>query len=195
MRINQLLSEQNMSRYRLSKMSGVPQTTINDICNGKTQIGKCTAETLFKLSRALDTTMEDLLEYGQFAENKAEYRPEFETFKSNICHLLKAKGDVEFLIETIETEEIRRLFNKRWYRESLYLLAMVDYLSRINEVPLCSDYDDIRKNRLEQTIYPASIIAASVAAKDERLKEESLAASIPEFARFNIVESEVRNVF
>lgn len=195
MRINELLSEKNMSRYRLSKISGVPQATINDICNGKAKIEKCSAETIYKISKALDTTMEALLNFRRSADENLEYRPSFETFKSNICHLVKVKGDVEFLIETIERDEIRMLFNKKWYRESLYLLAMVDYLSRINAVPLCSDYEDIRNTRLEKTLYPASIIAASAAAQDDRFKEEGLAASIPEFARFNIVESEVRDVY
>lgn len=52
MRINELLSEKNMSRYRLSKISGVPQATINDICNGKAKIEKCSAETIYKISKA-----------------------------------------------------------------------------------------------------------------------------------------------
>lgn len=33
--INDLLREQKISRYKLSKISGVPQTTISDICNSK----------------------------------------------------------------------------------------------------------------------------------------------------------------
>ena len=33
MLINDKLEEQNMTKYRLSKESGVPQATINDICS------------------------------------------------------------------------------------------------------------------------------------------------------------------
>ena len=32
------------------------------------------------------------------------------------------------MIDTLESDEIRRLYNKQWYPEALYLLAMVDYL-------------------------------------------------------------------
>ena len=39
--INDLLREQKISRYKLSKMSGVPQTTISDICNSKVDIENC----------------------------------------------------------------------------------------------------------------------------------------------------------
>ena len=41
-------------------------------------------------------------------------------------------GDVDFIIHTLESNEIRVLFDRRWYPEALYLLAMIDYLSRIN---------------------------------------------------------------
>lgn len=43
MGINELLVQQNMSKYRLAKLSGLPQTTVIDICNGKTNLLKCTA--------------------------------------------------------------------------------------------------------------------------------------------------------
>lgn len=60
--INELLKDKNMSRYKLSKTSGVPQTTITDICSGKTSIEKCSAETLYKISKTLNISMESLLE-------------------------------------------------------------------------------------------------------------------------------------
>ena len=38
MLINEKLEKINMTKYRLSKNSGVPQATINDICSGKAHI-------------------------------------------------------------------------------------------------------------------------------------------------------------
>lgn len=61
MTINELLKDKNMSRYKLSKISGVPQTTITDVCSGKTSIEKCSAGTLYKIAKALDVSMESLL--------------------------------------------------------------------------------------------------------------------------------------
>jgi hypothetical protein len=71
----------------------------------------------------------------------------------------------------------------------------VDYLSRENDLPLCKEYSDIRKARLAAPIYPASIIAMSVESGSESPKKEGYDMAIPEFKRFNIVESEVRNVY
>ena len=177
-----------MTKYRLSKISGVPYTTINDICNGKVKIEKCAVDTVYKLSKTLNITME------AFIEDAVEYRSSFETFKSNVCHQVNDMGDMDFIIDTLETNRIRSYYDRQWYPESLYLLAMVDYLSRENGLPLCEDYRDIRSARLQTVIYPSSILALCAATKSERPKEESLEAAIPEFMRFNIVESEVRDV-
>ena len=188
MNINTLLDEKDMTKYRLSKLSGVPHTTINDICNGRVRIEKCTAETLYKLAGVLGVSLDTLV------ADAMEYRASFETYKSNICHKVKDIGDMDFIIEMLEADEIRRLYKKRWYPESLYLLAMVDYLSRENGLPLCNEYNDIRKARLKEVFYPASILTLCAASNSERPKHESWNEAIPEFRRFNIVENEVRNV-
>lgn len=62
MRVNNLLTERNMSMYLLSKKSGVPKATVSDICRGKARIEKCSAETIYKLAKALDVSMESLIE-------------------------------------------------------------------------------------------------------------------------------------
>jgi len=56
------------------------------------------------------------------------------------------------------------------------------------------EYSDIRKVKLRESNFPASIIAMSVISKSENPKQESLDRAIPEFKRFNIIESEVWNV-
>ncbi len=186
--ITELLEQQNMTKYRLSKSSDVPYTTLNDICNGKTSLAKCSAETVYHLAKGLSVTVEQLL------ESELEKRCSFELFKSNVCHKLKNLGDIDFLIDTLKKDEIRSYYKKRWYPESLYLLAMVDYVSRINHVDLCEDYNDLRQQKLSQVIYPASILALCAAKKNDTPKKQARKEAIPEFMRFNIVESEIRNV-
>lgn len=121
-------------------------------------------------------------------------RCDFELFKSNVCHELKRLGDIDFLIETLENDEISYYYKNQWYPECLYLLAMLDYISRINDVPLCDKYNQIRKCKLKETIYPSSIIALSLVSHNENIKEEAQQNSIPEFINFNIVENEIRNI-
>ena len=48
--------------------------------------------------------------------------------------------------------------------------------------------------KLPKVIYPNSVIAAFAVSRDESVKQQAENDSIPEFMRFNIVESEVRNV-
>jgi transcriptional regulator with XRE-family HTH domain len=190
--VNDLLEKKNMSRYRLSKESGVAMTTITDICSGKAELEKCSAGTLYKIAKVLGVTVDFILENNSTEMGKD--RESFEVFKSNICHHVKDMGDIDFVIETLEKNEIRKLYERGWYRESFYLLAMIDYLSRMNDLPVCTNYNDIRLQKLEKPNFPAGVIVSYAATGDESIKEKALANAIPEFIRFNIVESEVRNV-
>ena len=123
-----------------------------------------------------------------------DMRSSFDTFKSNVCHRVKDIGDIPFIIEILESNIIVYYFNKKWYAESLYLLAMLDYLSRLNNVPICTNYDKFRSCRLEKTLYPASLVLDSHITNNPDMLNEYYENSIPEFKRFNIVENEVRNV-
>ena len=186
--ISELLKKQNMTKYRLSKLSDVPYSTLNDICTGKTSLEKCSAETVYRLAKELNVSMEELL------APCFEKRCSFELFKSNACHKLKRLGDIDFLIDVLRSNEIRSYYDKKWYPESLYLLAMVDYLSRINGVSLCRDYDDIRKRKLSNVLFPSGVLALAASRGSDAAKRQAIENAIPEFLRFNIVESEIRNV-
>ena len=61
MTVQQKLQERNMSIYRLAKESHVPYATVNDICNNKAQLEKCTAETIYRIAQVLKVSMEELL--------------------------------------------------------------------------------------------------------------------------------------
>jgi len=188
MRLTDILAEKDMTMYRLSKNSGVPYTTVRDICSAKTGIEKCSGETLYKLAKALDISIEALI------ADAVEYRPGFEWYKSQICHLVKDMGDLNFIIDTLENDKITKLWDKKWYAECLYLLGMIDYLSRENNLPLCEKYAEMRNAKLHKPIYPAGTLALSAAFGSETPKKESLKDAIPEFLWHNIIESEVRNV-
>lgn len=63
--INELLKIRKISRYKLSKDSGVPQSTIADICNGKSSIENCSAITLYKISKALNVSLDFIMERNE----------------------------------------------------------------------------------------------------------------------------------
>jgi len=108
--------------------------------------------------------------------------------------MVKDMGDLNFIIHILEENEIVKLYKRKWVIESVYLLAVVDYLSRENDLPLCLEYNDIRKIRFRKPIYPLSVICLSLALQSEEPKEEIIKKAIHEFLRYNIIETEVRNV-
>lgn len=61
MGLQELLESRRITVYRLSQISGVPKTTLNDICSGKSSIENCTARTVYRIATALDCTVESLM--------------------------------------------------------------------------------------------------------------------------------------
>ena len=119
-------------------------------------------------------------------------RSSFEIFKSNICHLVKDKGELSFIRDMLCSDEVSKLYERRWYAECLYLLAMIDYLSR--KIPLYNGYNKLRTGKLDKVLYPSGIIAMYTLSGDESILKKSFVESIPEFKRFNIVENDIENV-
>ena len=150
--LDAMLKERNISMYQCAKLSGIPYTTLSEVVRGKTRLEKCSAETVYKLSKILNVSMEELL------TDSMEPRPDFEIFKSNVCHRVKDGDELDFIITTLQNDEISKYWNKKWYPEAFYLLAMLDYLSRVNQVPICNNYNDIRRGKLQRLIFPSSVI-------------------------------------
>lgn len=96
MTIIELLSEKGLSRYSLSKKSGVPWATLSDICSGKTKLSRCSAQTLLKLSKALELSMEELLLFHSESDEAMDHgKPKDKTYlERNLSpHLTKAIND------------------------------------------------------------------------------------------------------
>jgi plasmid maintenance system antidote protein VapI len=70
MTFQELLNQKHITKYYLSKISGVPKTTITDICTGKSEIERCSAKTVYQLSLALNCTMEDIMSLASRYDSK-----------------------------------------------------------------------------------------------------------------------------
>lgn len=70
MNLQTFLDKRNISKYHLSKISGVPKTTIMDICAGRSEIERCSAKTVQQLAKALNCTMEDIMELSSSYDEK-----------------------------------------------------------------------------------------------------------------------------
>lgn len=183
------LKEKNMTMYQCAKLSGIPYTTLSEVVRGKTKIEKCSAETVYRLSRILHVSMEELI------QDSVDVRENFEIFKSNVCHSIKDNGELDFILSVLKEDRIGWYWNRGWYPEAFYLLAAVDYLSRVNEIPLCTKYDDIRSRSLKMPLYPRDVVMAAKLDKELDRREQCREEAIPEFRRFNIMESEIGNVY
>lgn len=79
MTLQRLLDNESMTKYQLSKISGVPKTTVIDICSGKTSIQKCNAKTVQQIAKALNRSMEEIMELDNGEYNADTGMPADET--------------------------------------------------------------------------------------------------------------------
>ncbi len=182
------MKEKGFSVYRLSKLSGVPYSTLSDLLNHKTLIENISLKTAFHIAKALDVGVDFL-----YLTEKIE-RIDFELFKSFECQKLKYMGDCNYVEELIKSNEISACMKRRWYPEAFYLLGMLDYLKRINKLNKKDSYDNFRTLSLNEKIFPSGVITESLLLESELPKKEAIQKAIPEFLKYNIVEGNIRNV-
>ena len=62
--IEDLLARRKITKYRLAIDAKIPHATLSDICSGKAKLEKCSAETVYRLAKALGVSMELITESG-----------------------------------------------------------------------------------------------------------------------------------
>ncbi|MBQ6813931.1 MAG: helix-turn-helix transcriptional regulator [Lachnospiraceae bacterium] len=184
-----LIEEYEISLYELSKKANVPYSTLSNIKLEKTDARKISSDTLYRLSKYLNISMEKL-----YLKMNAPKRMEFELFKSEARHELKRKGDTSYILYLLEEDIISIYWELDWQAESLYLLAMLDYLSKRHNTPICNKYDYYRTQKLANILYPKDILLMDKSNPDRNIKEEVLKICNPEFLKYNIVEVDLTDV-
>ena len=156
-----------------SVQSGIPYATLYPIIKGQVDIGTCAYHTVAKLAKYLGYRPDEIVYEAE----------DFQTFRNNLHHQIK-RGELQFLLETVEGDDVSTYMRHEDYLKAFYLVAAVDYLSKKNEIPLCSKYDDIRHMRLSQPYYVG----------DSAFMTISPEACIPEFLNYNIYEGDLYDV-
>lgn len=201
--LNNLMNSRNLTRAELSACSNIPESTLRDILNGKAQLDRCAAVTLYNLAYALDVSVEDILEdyWEELAHERDAHTRipvhddhslmNFYVLADSMLGRLRATGDLAFIDGIDQNGWIERLYQSRQYRCALFLLGMMDYLCRKNGVRQVARYDEYRKARLDGPVY--ALRTLNVNDDDgafQRARTEAENNAIPELGRYGIYMTE-----
>ncbi len=75
--VDKILKTRNLTIYRLSKISGIPKTTLVDLANGTTSLYNASLKTVNKLALSLDVTVEELLKGDILVKDNLNDLPPF----------------------------------------------------------------------------------------------------------------------
>ena len=187
--LNELLLQKNISIYELSHVTHIPYSTLSDLVKGTTPIHKCSCEKVYRLAKALNVSMESLIKDSMLKEMQEIHKElaDFDVFRSNIAHQIKSQGDLEFIYTILSEKAIDKLYEEQEYTKSVYLLATIDYLSRINNIPLCTAYNHLRNVKLPSPVIPLSIRIQSSYPSGKSYLKKAKDNAIPQFIRHNII--------
>ena len=185
MHIKHYLDEKGISVYKLAEQAGVAYPTVFNIVNGKVDIMNSALRIVKKIADALEISIDELILL-------CDRECDFAIFRVEQRHLVNRRGEMNYIIDVLETRRIDSFWKLGMRAEAFYLLAMIDYLSRRNDLPRCSDYDEIRQYKLEKTVYPPDTALTEKLLKKD-IRRDTMKKAIPEFLEFNIVECEVVN--
>ena len=183
MHLKQYLEDKGISIYKVANSASVAYPTVFNIVNEKVDILNCALGVVKKIADALGLSIDELL-------TLCDKNYTFALFRSEQIHLVKRMGEIDYVIDLLEKRKIDYYWKLDMKAESFYLLAMLDYLSKRNGLPKCTEYADIRKYKLSDLLYPSDIGLTELLL-DDTAREKMLSKAIPEFLTFNIVECEV----
>jgi len=189
-----ILNEKEKSLYRLSKESEIPYSTLYELTHDYDVYRKCSADTLFRLSKALGISMDYL--YERFSNRLLEVAiasSSFDLYRSQITHDLNRLGDQEFFHQIISDNTIEHLFWSNLLHEAYYLYATVLYLARINHFQL-PVYSWMKKEKIKnQVIFPSGVFLKYKVYNNPDILRDEYRKSIPEFRKFGFVERDLKN--
>ena len=167
----------------MSKETGIPYKTLDDLKNCKTKIENSKVDTLYKISQYFEVSMEEI--YTNL--RRFDFHDDFEIYKNNLCHFMES--DCKGTLKSILTEDIvTKHWEEKKYLYALYDLAMIDYVSKKYSIPLYPKYDYYRKQKLQNPWFPNSIkIRLYVLGEDFKKVTKN---AISEFVQYNIYEAD-----
>lgn len=170
MNIKVYLKTNNISIREMSAITSIPYSTLNDIVNGKVSVDECQYKTLKKIAVFLKVSIDDLV----------YEKEDFQTFRNKVHHELKDKGEIDTLLDILESRRIDYYLLHEDTLKAMYLLSLLDYLSKENQVPLCQEYAEFRKKSLKEPYYVG-----------DKFNRREYKNCIQEFVKHNIYEGDL----
>ncbi len=170
MDLKKALKEKGISIRKLSIITSIPYTTLNQIVNGKVEMEECQYKTLKPIADYFNVSVDELV----------YQKEDFQTFRNNLHHRLKSYGEELLLLEILENKSVEYYYENGDILKALYLVSFVDFFSKKNRLPICSEYDSLRSKKLKEPYY--------VGGKEFADSEKNY---ISEFAVHNIFEGDL----
>lgn len=194
MTIKDFIDYNNISFSDLAEASDIPESTLRDILDGKSDLRRCTAQTVSKLAAALHAPVGGLLLFEPIVQNMPrpslkhlhEYTDKdgFKVFRKKTIEILNDIGRYDFVNAVLDERIVEYEYSDGNYANALFLIGMTDYC--LDQKPVffrITRYDRYRGDMMSKTIYPFGECESQIAEK------ALLNSAIPELLKYNFIET------
>lgn len=119
---------------------------------------------------------------------------DYTNYTSELCHMLKRMGDIAFTECILDYVDIDMLIASGRKKQALYTVAIIDYISKENGIPINPNLSKYRKLKMEVLSFSSGVETYTRIMKTNTMKERALKLALDEFLHYNIVESSVRDI-
>lgn len=119
---------------------------------------------------------------------------DYTDYTSELCHMLKRMGDIDFSKHILDYIDIDKLIMSGRKKHALYTVAMMDCVSKENHIPVNENLNKYRNMKMETLCFSSGVELYTKITKKTDMKERVLKTAMPEFLVYNIVESSIRNI-
>lgn len=145
-KFNSALQGSGLSMYALSRRSGVPYTTINEIRNGKNDINQCAAATVWRLAAALGVSPNDLINDINYLDGvKGKYKDIDFTWRSETNTLITFEYNGSMV--TLDTGAFYNIPSRLQYYNIIAGWMIKEHLERIQWEKDAKELLDKRKHK------------------------------------------------
>lgn len=119
---------------------------------------------------------------------------DYTDYTSELCHMLKRMGDYEFIKRILNYIDLNELLQSGRKKHALYTVAMIDYVSKENHLPVKAELAEYRCMKMDSISFSSGVETYTRITHKSDLKDRALQTALDEFLVYNIVESSIRDV-
>ena len=142
MKLISIIKLRSGSLEKFAEDNEIKYYELYDICYNNKPLSECDPVIIEKIAKGLSMGINDILRELPFPQ-----------FRDSLHNSLRQNGDIPWLIMTLKENRAIALYRNNEILHAIYLVDMIDYICRKNNLPCPKEYQHIRELKLKEPFF------------------------------------------